>query len=111
VAALTMQEDQRAISEGAAGIAKRGAGAAEAYGARAVAAEVEPARLREMLTYPREWGPSEWGELWVLTNAARQGAHVVDLGQDIHIKDAGSNDALPPPSQVPSRSSPKTTSW
>lgn len=50
------------VAEGAAGILKRGAGPAEQYGARAAAADVDPKQLRAMLTYPPEWGPSEWGE-------------------------------------------------
>ena len=62
VAALAAQDDQRAIAEGAAGVARRGAGAAERYGAQVAAVDVEAARLKEMLTYPPEWGPSEWGE-------------------------------------------------
>ena len=41
----------------------RGANGAEAFGARAVAAEVTPAELREHLTFPSEWGPSEWGPI------------------------------------------------
>lgn len=49
-------------AEGAAGVAKRGAGPAEPYGAKLLAAEIEPKRLKEMLTYPESWGPTEWGE-------------------------------------------------
>ena len=49
-------------AEGAAGILKRGAGVAEPYGAKAAAVDVEPKQLKEMLTYPAEWGPTEWGE-------------------------------------------------
>ncbi|KAL4458671.1 hypothetical protein ABPG75_013536 [Micractinium tetrahymenae] len=63
ITALKMQEDQRAITEGAAGILKRGAGPAEGYGARAAAADVDAKQLRAMLTYPSEWGPSEWGPI------------------------------------------------
>lgn len=43
---------------------KRGAGPAEPYGARPLAVDVEPRRLKEMLTYPETWGPSEWGARW-----------------------------------------------
>lgn len=49
-------------AEGAAGVMKRGAGPAEAYGAEPLAVDVEPKQLKEMLTYPPEWGPTEWGE-------------------------------------------------
>ncbi|PSC71131.1 protoporphyrin IX magnesium chelatase [Micractinium conductrix] len=63
VTALKMQEEQRSISEGAAGILKRGAGVAEPYGAKAAAVDVEPKQLKEMLTYPAEWGPTEWGPI------------------------------------------------
>lgn len=41
----------------------RGAGEAEAFGAVAVAAEVDHTRLKGMLTYPPEWGPTEWGPI------------------------------------------------
>lgn len=41
---------------------KRGAGPAEPFGAKPMAVEIEPKRLKEMLTYPESWGPSEWGE-------------------------------------------------
>jgi hypothetical protein len=41
----------------------RGVGAAESFGARAVAADITPARLRELLTFPSEWGPSQWGPI------------------------------------------------
>lgn len=63
VTALTMLDDQRAIAEGAAGVLKRGAGPAEAFGASAASADVEPKRLKEMLTFPEEWGPNEWGPI------------------------------------------------
>lgn len=47
----------------------RGAGDAEAFGAAAVAAEVDHHRLKEMLTYPPEWGPTEWGPIPFLPEA------------------------------------------
>ena len=40
-----------------------GAGDAEKFGARAAAADVSPKRLKELLTYPASWGPSEWGPI------------------------------------------------
>jgi hypothetical protein len=42
-------------------VEKRGAGPAAAFGAVPVGAEVTAARLKEMLSFPKEWGPSEWG--------------------------------------------------
>ena len=44
------------------GVMRRGVGPAEAFGAKPLAADVTPAKLREMLTFPEEWGPSEWGK-------------------------------------------------
>ena len=41
----------------------RGAGKAEAFGATAVAAEVDHTRLKQMLTYPADWGPTDWGPI------------------------------------------------
>ncbi len=105
MSALRAQEDQRAISRGAAGVnalcglppppqyditvcrlppdaapgayaptpetaclcasrvacrPRRGAGPAEELGARAAAAEVSGRQLREELTFPADWGPTEW---------------------------------------------------
>ena len=40
-----------------------GAGDAEHFGAHAAAADVSPKRLKELLTYPTSWGPSEWGPI------------------------------------------------
>lgn len=51
------------LTEGAAGVLKRGAGPAEPFGAKPMAVDIEPKQLKEMLTYPDTWGPSEWGEL------------------------------------------------
>eukprot|EP00884_Botryococcus_braunii_P009534 jgi/Botrbrau1/18582/Bobra.0367s0024.1 len=63
IAALKMQEEGRAISEGAKGIERRGAGRAEKFGAKAVAADVPMKELKRMLTYPDTWGPTEWGPI------------------------------------------------
>ena len=41
----------------------RGAGNAESFGAKAVAAEVDHTQLKQMLTYPPDWGPTEWGPI------------------------------------------------
>lgn len=62
------QEQQRVVSQGTKGIEQLGAGGMAAAGARAVGAEVSPKRLKEMLTYPRDWGPTQWvrvvGQEW-----------------------------------------------
>ncbi|GLC75961.1 Magnesium chelatase [Pleodorina starrii] len=63
VSALKMQEDQRAILKGAAGMSTLGAGPAAAFGVKVGAGEMTPARLKELLTYPPEWGPTEWGPM------------------------------------------------
>lgn len=47
----------------------RGAGDAEAFGAAAVAAEVDHHQLKQMLTYPPDWGPTEWGPIPFLPEA------------------------------------------
>ena len=41
-------------------LACRGGGPAEEYGARAAAAEVSGRQLREELTFPADWGPTDW---------------------------------------------------
>ena len=41
----------------------RGAGKAEAFGAAATATEISHTRLKQMLTYPADWGPTEWGPI------------------------------------------------
>ena len=41
----------------------RGAGDAEAFGLRAAAADMSPKQLREHLTFPQSWGPTEWGPI------------------------------------------------
>ncbi|GBF96914.1 protoporphyrin IX magnesium chelatase [Raphidocelis subcapitata] len=63
VSALKGFEEGRVITGGAAAVEKKGAGGAAAFGARAVGAEVTPARLKEMLSFPKEWGPTEWGPI------------------------------------------------
>ena len=45
------------------GLNCRGAGDAEAFGAAPAAVDVTPGQLREALTYPARWGPSEWGPI------------------------------------------------
>ena len=39
---------------------RSGSGDAEQYGARAAAAEVSGRELRTQLTFPADWGPTEW---------------------------------------------------
>ena len=43
--------------------AHRGAGEAEAFGLRAAAADMTPKQLKEHLTFPQTWGPTEWGPI------------------------------------------------
>jgi hypothetical protein len=54
------QEQQRVVSQGAKGISELGAGDAAAAGAEAVGAAISPQQLKHMLTYPPDWGPTEW---------------------------------------------------
>ena len=68
------------VSQGAKGISELGAGDAAAAGAEAVGAAISPKQLKQMLTYPQDWGPTEWvstccGEC----PAARQPAFVMQL--------------------------------
>ena len=44
-------------------VAHRGAGEAEAFGLRAAAADMTPKQLKEHLTFPQTWGPTEWGPI------------------------------------------------
>ena len=46
-----------------ASVPHRGAGEAEAFGLRAAAADMSPKQLREHLTFPQSWGPTEWGPI------------------------------------------------
>lgn len=63
VLALSAQTAEAVTSCGAAGVLAAGAGRAQEFGARPAAADVSPARLKELLTYPEEWGPTEWGPI------------------------------------------------
>jgi magnesium chelatase subunit H len=63
VAALKAMEDQRLVSGGASALMKAGAGPAEQFGVKPAAAEVSAARLKELLSFPPEWGPTEWGPI------------------------------------------------
>ncbi|GMH35161.1 hypothetical protein BSKO_03029 [Bryopsis sp. KO-2023] len=63
IEALKAQEGQRTVFKGKDGIHTAGSGSAEQYGVQAAAAEVAPRELKEMLTYPEEWGPWEWGPI------------------------------------------------
>lgn len=63
VAALVAQEDQRALSKGAAGIkaiTTTGEGVANAT---IKAADISPAALKDYLTFPQGYGPTEWGPI------------------------------------------------
>jgi len=63
VAALKAQEEQRAVSRGAPGVNALGSGQAAPYGIQPGAAEVSASQLKEWLTYPPDWGPTEWGPI------------------------------------------------
>lgn len=39
---------------------RSGSGEAEQYGVRSAAAEVSGRELRAQLTFPADWGPTEW---------------------------------------------------
>lgn len=63
IEALKAQEGQRTVAKGAKGIQEAGGALLETSGVEPVGAEVNPRKLKEMLTYPAEWGPSEWGPI------------------------------------------------
>ena len=44
-------------------VGRRGVGDAEAFGLRAAAADMTPKQLKEHLTFPQTWGPTEWGPI------------------------------------------------
>jgi hypothetical protein len=48
------------VSQGAKGISRLGAGDAAAAGAEGVGADISAKQLKQMLTYPADWGPTEW---------------------------------------------------
>ena len=63
----------------ASGFSCRGAGpAAEQLGVRAAAADITPAELKRMLTFPEGWGPTEWGALGAgVSSNFRLGLHFI----------------------------------
>ncbi|GAX76816.1 hypothetical protein CEUSTIGMA_g4262.t1 [Chlamydomonas eustigma] len=64
VTGLRLQEDQRAVSEGVAGLLRKGVGEGLSHsGFTASAAEVTAPQLKSLLTYPESWGPTEWGPI------------------------------------------------
>jgi magnesium chelatase subunit H len=63
VSALTAQLAPAALSRGAAGLHALGVGAAADYGAAPACADVSVAQLKEWLTFPSRWGPTEWGPI------------------------------------------------
>ena len=69
VEALSAQTDQRALAQGAVGVMKQGAKSATDFGAQPIAADVSPMALKEMLTFPRGFGPTEWGPIPFLPEA------------------------------------------
>lgn len=58
-----VQESQRAVSRGVAGIESLGSGEAAHFGAVPAASAVSPRDLRSALTYPSDWGSTEWVRL------------------------------------------------
>jgi magnesium chelatase subunit H len=69
VRALKAFEEGRVIAGGAKAVERAGAGDAAAFGAEPVGAEVTPARLKELLSFPASWGPTEWGPIPFLPDA------------------------------------------
>jgi len=63
IAALRDQAEEAVVSRGAQGISKQGAGPAAQFGVTATAVDVSSKQLKEMLTFPEEWGPTEWGPI------------------------------------------------
>lgn len=63
VTALKQQEEGRTIARGAQGVLDTKAGPAGAAGVLPVAAEVRGRDLRQALTFPETWGPTEWGPI------------------------------------------------
>jgi magnesium chelatase subunit H len=63
VTALRNQAEEAVVSRGAKGITAQGAGPAAEFGVTATAVDVSSKKLKEMLTFPEEWGPTEWGPI------------------------------------------------
>lgn len=57
------------IARGSRGASTAGSGPAEKHGAEVEAADVSPKRLKELLTFPSRWGPTEWGPIPFLPEA------------------------------------------
>lgn len=69
ITALKLQEEGRTIARGAKGVQDTQAGPAGAAGVVPVATEVAGKALREQLTFPEGWGPTEWGPIPFLPSA------------------------------------------
>eukprot|EP00873_Tetraselmis_striata_P036146 jgi/Tetstr1/456410/TSEL_043144.t1 len=63
ITALKAQEDQRGLVQGAEGVNRCSADAAQGSGVRPAAAEMSPSRLKELLRFPDTYGPSDWGPI------------------------------------------------
>lgn len=63
IEALKQQQEQSVIFKGVEGVQKTKAGRAADYGAEISAFEMTPTQLKETLTYPFGWGPTEWGPI------------------------------------------------
>ncbi|QDZ18489.1 subunit H of magnesium-chelatase [Chloropicon primus] len=56
-------DSPRAIAGGADAVNANGAETARSLGGRVAAAEVTPSQLRDWLSFPEAWGPTEWGPI------------------------------------------------
>ncbi len=63
ISALRDQAEEAVVSRGAKGITSQGAGPAAPFGVTATAVDISSKKLKEMLTFPEEWGPTEWGPI------------------------------------------------
>jgi len=63
VTALKRQLEDLPTSRGPDAVAEAAQSIAADIGAESVATAVEPHELREWLTYPEDWGPTEWGPI------------------------------------------------
>ena len=82
-------EDPRAVAGGAAAVNLVGGAEASALGARVAASEVSPGELRDWLSFPKSWGPTEWGPIPFLPESSalsdRLESQWGDLGNPSHL--------------------------
>ena len=86
-------DNPRAISAGAAAVNEIGEKRMEKLGGSVSASEVSPAQLRDWLTFPRSWGPTEWGPIPFLPDASILAQKVEsqwgNLGNPSHLSVSG----------------------